>query len=303
MEIRIADWNTVRDTARKIRSEVFIREQGVPEELEWDDADATATHIIAYEGRSPVGCARLLPDGHFGRMAVLPTWRNEHWGSRILHALENYARTEMKLREIKASAQTRALPFYQKNGFSTEAGFFDDAGMPHVHIYKAPGGENGNHVLRAGEDDTLYRLESLTAMSGWCEAALAQRPRRVILMCDNLRHPLWSRSEFVDAISRYARSAHQRHVDIYLPSENGSVLRHPLMRLQSRMNSRISLHVHPGVSTSLLLMPEWGYLRLAEQDLALANMGDRPGVVRLQAEYSEILNYARPSREGRRLAI
>ena len=75
MEVRITDWQHAREDARAIRTEVFIREQKVPEEMEWDDDDLTAVHFVIYDDGTPAGCARLLPDGHFGRMAVRREWQ------------------------------------------------------------------------------------------------------------------------------------------------------------------------------------------------------------------------------------
>ena len=73
--------------ARAIRTEVFIQEQKVPEEMEWDDDDLTAVHFVLYDKGTPAGCARLLPDGHFGRMAVRREWRRSGAGSVLLQSL------------------------------------------------------------------------------------------------------------------------------------------------------------------------------------------------------------------------
>ena len=303
MEIRISDWKQARDVSRKIREEVFIREQRVPEALEWDELDAKATHFLAYDGRTPVGCARLMPDGHFGRMAVVSSRRHEHWGSRLLHSIERYAQHELHLRELRASAQVKALPFYQRNGFSAEPGIFDDAGIAHVEIYRAPGAPYGNSVLMPTEDFTAYRLDSLVAMAGWVELMLAGRPRSVTLICDSLDHPLWWRRDVLEAVSRYVRSARHREFKVYLPFENSSVVRHPLVRLQSRLGKRLSFFIHSGISSTVMLSHDWGYLRLAEPGSALGSMNDRATVQRLSDDYSEIFRTARPSREVRRVTI
>jgi len=303
MEIRISDWHQARDVARKIREDVFIREQRVPESLEWDNHDESATHFLAYDGRTPVGCARLLPDGHFGRMAIQRQYRGEHWGSRILHTLERYAHDELGIKELKASAQTKALPFYQRNGFSAEPGIFDDAGIAHVNIYKAPGAPYANSVLMPTEDFTAYRLETPVEMAGWLELMLAGRPREMSILCDSLDHPLWWRRDVLEAISLYARSARHRQVKIYLPFENGAVVRHPLIRLQTRLGNRLQFLIHSGVNSSIVLSHDWGYMRLAEPGLALCSMNDRPSVERLTDEYQEVFRNAVPSREARRLVI
>ena len=79
--VRPAVWERDDEALRLIRFAVFVVEQHVPEELEWDGIDAACEHAIAEDGAgSPVGCGRLLPDGHIGRMAVLRAWRGRAKG-------------------------------------------------------------------------------------------------------------------------------------------------------------------------------------------------------------------------------
>ena len=69
--IVIGDWESVRDDAQRLRTEVFVIEQGVPIELEWDESDEVSIHAVVYgEDNQPTATGRLLPDGHIGRMAV-----------------------------------------------------------------------------------------------------------------------------------------------------------------------------------------------------------------------------------------
>lgn len=135
--IEQTDWT--RDAARlgAIRRHVFIDEQGVPEDLEWDAADATATHFLALtiEGQ-PVGCARLLPDGHIGRMAVLPDWRGQGVGRALLSvALATARRKGLAL--IRLSAQAQAVHFYLQAGFTVVGDLYQEAGIPHVTMQKS----------------------------------------------------------------------------------------------------------------------------------------------------------------------
>jgi glucose-6-phosphate 1-epimerase len=73
--IRTVTWQDAGSVLRTIRERVFMQEQGVPPELEWDGLDEDCMHALAEVGEESVGCARLLRDGHIGRIAVLPTWR------------------------------------------------------------------------------------------------------------------------------------------------------------------------------------------------------------------------------------
>ncbi len=119
-----------------VRRAVFIEEQGVPEALEWDEFDAVSTHWLAMLGDgTPVGCARLLPDGHIGRMAVLPTWRGQGIGRALLDAALAGARAR-GLTCVRLSAQTHAADFYRRAGFVTQGGPYEEAGIPHLAMLK-----------------------------------------------------------------------------------------------------------------------------------------------------------------------
>jgi predicted GNAT family N-acyltransferase len=122
-----------------VRRAVFIDEQGVPEALEWDEHDAVALHFLAttLDG-TPIGCARLLPDGHIGRMAVLPAWRGHGVGRSLLAAVLNAAQARGHA-ELRLSAQTHAADFYLRAGFVTEGIEYEEAGIPHVAMRKRLG--------------------------------------------------------------------------------------------------------------------------------------------------------------------
>jgi len=133
MSFRIitGDWESVREDAQRVRIEVFVIEQNVPFELEWDEDDEVSTHAIAYdEEGQPVATGRLLPDGHIGRMAVIKPLRGSGLGTEILQALLHQARREGH-KNLLLHAQTHALAFYEKQGFIAEGEEFSEADMPH----------------------------------------------------------------------------------------------------------------------------------------------------------------------------
>ena len=113
-----------------IRREVFIVEQRVPEEMEWDADDATSVHALALLEGHPVGCGRLLPDGHIGRMAVRAPHRSRGIGRALLQSLLAEARRR-GMREVVLHAQTHALRFYEEQGFVADGPVVDEAGIPH----------------------------------------------------------------------------------------------------------------------------------------------------------------------------
>lgn len=130
IEIRRGDWATLGGAAGRIRRIVFIEEQAVPEAEEWDGRDDACVHLLAYHGDRAVGTARLLPDGHIGRVAVLEAGRGLGIGSRLMQAAIDAAR-QTGHREVVLDAQVHALPFYQKLGFEAFGPEFLDAGIPH----------------------------------------------------------------------------------------------------------------------------------------------------------------------------
>ena len=129
--VEIADWERDQATLRSIREAVFVVEQNVPADLEWDGVDQDCVHVIAYTNdRSAVGTGRLLRDGHIGRLAVLAPWRGRGAGSSLLLKLIAIARRH-GIDSIALNAQTHALAFYKRFGFVAEGEEFDDAGIAH----------------------------------------------------------------------------------------------------------------------------------------------------------------------------
>lgn len=127
-------WSAAKAALAAVRETVFMREQGVPEALEWDGLDETAMHFLAEDkhGR-PIGTGRLLADGQIGRMAVLAPWRSRGVGTAILEAILTAARSR-GVETVRLHAQNHAVAFYQRFGFTTVSEAFLDAGIPHVSM-------------------------------------------------------------------------------------------------------------------------------------------------------------------------
>jgi predicted GNAT family N-acyltransferase len=129
--LRVVDWARGEAALRAVRIAVFVIEQNIPEELEWDEHDAASTHAIAEdESGTPVGCGRLLPDGHIGRLAVLSDWRGRGVGAAILDRLIAVARARGDAR-VLLNAQVQAMQFYARYGFEPVGEVFAEAGIPH----------------------------------------------------------------------------------------------------------------------------------------------------------------------------
>lgn len=130
--VRLVSWQECKAQLRAVRETVFMREQNVSPELEWDGLDADCRHVLASNAAGEaIGCGRITLDAHIGRMAVLKAWRGKGVGSAILLTLLDDAR-ERHLAEVELSAQVQAVPFYRRFGFIEEGGIYMDAGMPHI---------------------------------------------------------------------------------------------------------------------------------------------------------------------------
>lgn len=122
------------DNIKSIREQVFIEEQHVPVVLEWDGLDNDAVQLLVMANNQPVATSRMLEDGHIGRMSVLPAYRRQGIGSRMLNKLIEVAK-QKGLPRVFLSAQVEAIDFYQKHGFTVNSEIYMDAGIPHQDMY------------------------------------------------------------------------------------------------------------------------------------------------------------------------
>lgn len=135
IKIRIADWLTDKNKLAQIRRLVFIEEQNVPEELEWDEFDDISIHFLVTQNDQLIACARLKPDGQIGRMAVLASHRNQGTGSSLLKFVLQQA-VKTKLDKVYLHAQETAISFYEKHGFTAVGDIFYEANIPHREMLK-----------------------------------------------------------------------------------------------------------------------------------------------------------------------
>lgn len=121
-----------------IRRKVFVDEQGVKEEEEFDDYDDLAVHALVYDnGNSkPVATGRVYHDGknyRIGRIAVLKEERGKYYGDFVVRLLVNKAFLS-GAEEVFINAQVAAVPFYAKIGFQSYGDIFEEAGIKHISM-------------------------------------------------------------------------------------------------------------------------------------------------------------------------
>ena len=140
LDLRVGSWRELEEAARPIRAEVFIAEQQIPADMEWDDADVDAVHAVAFNrlGRA-LGTGRMLEHvpgvAKIGRMAVAASSRHSGVGRAVLEALLDAARSRGE-REAVLHAQLSAAPFYERAGFTRRGPEFDEAGIAHVEMLR-----------------------------------------------------------------------------------------------------------------------------------------------------------------------
>jgi predicted GNAT family N-acyltransferase len=130
IDIQVVDWHHKQDVLKAIRKSVFIDEQHVPRDLEWDGQDNDCTHFLASINATPVATARLTAKGQIGRMAVLREYRGHGIGSRLLVNVIEQAK-QLGHRQVFLHAQVNVIGFYQKHGFRAEGDIFIDAAIEH----------------------------------------------------------------------------------------------------------------------------------------------------------------------------
>ncbi|MGE4243045.1 YbgC/FadM family acyl-CoA thioesterase [Ramlibacter sp.] len=141
VNVKTGTWAELGHDARRIRTDVFVEEQRIPKELEWDEADAGAVHAVAFNRfGNAVATGRLLDAGQgtakIGRMAVHKVLRGSGIGEAVLRALAGAAH-ERGSREVSLHAQRTAQAFYAGLGFGVSGDPFDEAGIPHIEMKRA----------------------------------------------------------------------------------------------------------------------------------------------------------------------
>lgn len=137
LEILIKSWQEAQASAFLVREEVFIKEQGVPTELEIDEFDQLAVHALAYQNERCIGTGRLVNLGNsqaqIGRMAVLAAFRRQGTGKQILMKLIDLAKLG-GVNSLILHSQLAAIPFYEKLGFKAEGPRYEETGIAHRNM-------------------------------------------------------------------------------------------------------------------------------------------------------------------------
>lgn len=139
MMIKSTDWTTDREALINIREKVFIQEQKVSLDDEWDNKDEAATHFLALlENGEAIACARVLWEDnyfHIGRVAVLAEYRNQTIGRQLMQYILLWCKQQKLDFKIYLHAQTSRISFYEYLGFMAKGDVFMDAGIEHIEMW------------------------------------------------------------------------------------------------------------------------------------------------------------------------
>ena len=204
--IEVVDYAQARDELRAVREPVFVQEQQVPPEEEWDALDPLCRHVLARdEAGKPIGTGRLTPERKIGRMAVIADWRGKGVGGAILEALMDEARA-LGWPEVTLNAQTHAMPFYASYGFEAFGEEFMEAGIPHRKMRKLLGaGDPGRRPRPAPTGDAALReLASEADVRATNLDVVARARREIRVFTRDLEATLYAHPELVDAMRAFA---------------------------------------------------------------------------------------------------
>lgn len=138
-DVKLVTTDEDRERAFTLRKEVFVKEQGVPLNLELDEHDETAIHFLVNDGNKTIATARLREIepkvGKVERVCVLNSYRGKRLGVLIMETVERYA-SEINYQKLKLNAQAYAVPFYEKLEYVVTSPEFMDAGIPHRAMEK-----------------------------------------------------------------------------------------------------------------------------------------------------------------------
>lgn len=131
--IRTGSWDELQNDAKLIREQVFIQEQQIAVEDEWDAEDAVSLHFVVYDQDQPIATARLLKNNSVGRVAVLKSHRGVGIGKLLMQQIIQQAKHEQR-EFLKLSSQVHAIQFYAGLGFKVEGEQYLDCGIPHIDM-------------------------------------------------------------------------------------------------------------------------------------------------------------------------
>lgn len=242
--IEAASWERDQADLRSVREQVFLVEQSIPPEMEWDELDAKSRHVLARDrdGR-PIGTGRLTPDHGIGRMAVLAEWRGKGVGEAIVRVLLEQARL-LGYPAIELHAQTHALPFYAKLGFEAFGEEFLECAIPHRMMRMAVvplTGPTPSPLAPRPEARVLLADDRIQALAAVMDL-LAAAHYEIAIYTRDLDAALFDVVETLEHVKRIALSGRHAQVRIIVQEPRKALADgHRLIALAQRLTTPIAI--------------------------------------------------------------
>ncbi|HSE13526.1 MAG TPA: GNAT family N-acetyltransferase [Rudaea sp.] len=244
--VAIAEWANEddRNACKDVREKVYIAEQKVREEDEWDEFDERSRHVLARDAQgNPIGTGRLTPNMMIGRMAVLREWRGREVGTMLLHTLLEQARA-LHYPAIELHAQTQAAPFYERFGFARYGDEFDECGIPHVNmrLELSPLAPPERASPPPRPEARIVPIESREQALAETLGLIAAARREVYIYTRDLDPLLFDTEEVLDALKRVAISGRGAAIRVLIQDPQQPIRHgHRLIKLAQRLTSVFTL--------------------------------------------------------------
>jgi predicted GNAT family N-acyltransferase len=239
--IEPADFQADSEDLHAVRNAVFVIEQNIPAEIEWDELDRYSMHLIARDGRhNPIGTGRLTPERKIGRMAVLSAWRNQGVGKSLMAALLDEAQ-KRGWPEVSLNAQVSVAGFYEQFGFVKEGGVFIEAGIPHqaMRLKFQPLTVPARRIVNAGRlSIPAAEFDSFEATLNATLNIITEARRELGIYTPNLECPLYGHPDIVAAFRQFAIQSQDGCARLIVQdTANIHGQAHPLLKLAQKLPS------------------------------------------------------------------
>lgn len=236
-----ADYTIDFDDLRKVRETVFVVEQQVPVEEEWDELDPQCYHVIARDNANqPIGTGRLTPEHKIGRMAVMKDWRGKGVGDALMRALMEEAQRR-GWQELKLNAQVQAQPFYARHGFEPFGERFMEAGIEHQAMRRSVPPAAPSQRPEATPRPAAEPVREIGTLAAVAEGSLAlidAARRELWLYTRDLEHDLYGQPALIEAFRRFGTAGRGGVVHILIQDPAAAAgSGHPLLELAQRLPS------------------------------------------------------------------
>ena len=308
-----ASWSADLADLRAVRTEVFVVEQAVPEDEEWDEHDERSYHVVARDphGR-PIGTGRLTPMHTIGRMAVLSDWRGRGVGEAILRTLLERAR-ERQLPAVELHAQVQAIPFYERAGFSTYGDEYDECGIRHrsMRLELAPPPARDAAALAPAAAPEAWQTTTRDEARAAVVAVIEGARRELAVMTRDLDPDLFEHADVLEALKRLAIGAPNVRIRFLVLEPARAAGEAPrLVALAGRLSSMFAFRApveeidrqYPGAFLAND-RGDWFERPLASRYEGEGASAARAKATQLTARFDEVWERSEPAADMRRLEI